>query len=142
MNLLLLNESLETAFATAKKMENAYPEGEWLNFDASSGGQALGLYLTNSDEVNSDFSDFITLKAHKEFLKHFLGLFTPSLDSKISIYNAKGFTDFCIHLNDCLNKNLKIYDLSRTKLWIWYEKNEKDQQYEIPKKLKNYLDFI
>ena len=138
MKLLLLNESLETAFATAKKIETAYPEGEWVNFDASSGGQALGLYLTNSENENSDF---IAIDAHKDFLDHFLGLFTPSLDSKISIYNAKGFTDFCIHLNDCLNKNLKIYDLSRKKLWIWSEKNEKDQPYEIPSKLKNYLDF-
>ena len=138
MKLILLNESLETAFATARKIESAHPQGEWVNFDASSGGQALGLYLTNTDD---EISDFIAIDAHKDFLDHFLGLFTPSLDNEISIYNANGFTDFCIHLNDCLNKNLKIYDLSRTKLWIWSEKNDKEQPYKIPQKLKNYLDF-
>ena len=139
MKLLLLNESLETAFATAKKMESVYPDGEWLNFDASSGGKALGVYIAHSE---TESSEFIAIDAHKDFLDHFLGLFTPSIESQISIYNAKGFTDFCIHLNDCLHKNLKIYDLSRKKLWIWYEQSEKDQPYEIPNKLKNYLDFV
>lgn len=139
MKILLLNESLETAFTTAQKMEKAYPDGEWINFDASSGGQALGLYLTNSMDEDSEF---IAIEAHKDFIDHFLGLFTPSINSKISIYNAKGFTDFCIYLNDRLKNNLKIYDLSRKKLWIWSEQNEKDHPYEIPNKLKNYLDFI
>ena len=144
---IILDLGIKAAFETSKNLEKQL-NGDWVYFDTSDGETARGLYRIENDQVkkalDSNFNDLL-MEAHDSFLNHFLGLFTPTLESQISMYKAKSFKDFCIKLNKLLISNKKIFDASRSKFWIWHEyhkcKEKNDAPLTIGDKLKKFLEI-
>ena len=132
MQLLIVDEQIEIALETSKKIETS--EGDWLFFDSSK-GMGHGLYKIPSAKALKN--THLLLNVNDNFLEHLLGLFAPDLSTELAIHKQNNFKDFCIVLNDLLNENKKIYDLSRKDFWIWCEA---ENQISMGQKLKEFLN--
>ena len=139
---IIIDSEIKEALLASKELE-VQLDGDWVYFDFSDGVNGKGLFKVdpnqNSKVQESKFKE-TSIEANDSFLKYFLGLFTPSLGSKISIYSSVSFMDFCFKLNKLLNEEMTIYDLSRNKYWIWHETDGTDSL-TVGSKLKNFLEL-
>jgi len=139
---IIIDLEIKQALLASKELEREL-DGEWVYFDFSDGLNGKGLFKIEHNQdakVRESKFNSLALEANDDFLKHFLGLFTPSLESEISIHTAQSFKDFCLKINELLNEEKTIFDLSRSKYWIWHEADETESLF-IGSGLKNFLEL-
>jgi len=137
--ILLIDAKVSDALKLSKLIDEKY-SGDWLFFDASNGKKAHGLFQIEGSVTQPELSGLTLFTAHKDFLKHLLGLFTPTLKSNVQVYSANDFKSFCFKINDLLNDDKKIFDHSRKDFWIWHESSDIDQ-ITIGENLKKFLEI-
>ncbi len=120
------------AFEVLSQFETNIKSGDWLYFNQSKNSvQALF-----KSEVKIE-SDFIINSLNKDFIDIFLGRFSNKLSQGVEVLELESFFQFCFKLNTCLNEGVKIFDLSRTQLWIWLESDSDTKK--LAPKLKDFI---
>lgn len=137
--MIILESEVNQALKTSAEIENSF-SGDWIFFDANDGLNVKAIFQIESAKNDLQLEGTTHIKAHKKFHEHLLGLFKPELKQELSIFKSPNFTDFCIRLNELLEKEIPIYDLSHKNLWIWHGANQ-NNTITIGKKLKDFLDL-
>lgn len=136
MRIYILEEKMSLFFKSAFMLEKEDPKGSWKYFDGSNPEKTIGLFQSSKETEDSSFHKK-AFTPHPDFFDHLLGQFQPSLGDEFSLFEASSFYDFCVSLNKILNENMKVYDLSVKKQWIWHEGGE----IKVSPKLKGHLNF-
>lgn len=133
MRLYVLETTAPAFFQKSFELENADSEGSWKYFDFIDSDKVLGLFQSSKALSLSESS----ITPHSSFFDFLLGQFSPKVEDRFNLVKTTSFYDFCNRLNNLLNENIKIYDLSVKKQWIWHEGND----IKVSPKLKDYLNF-